>query len=155
MNTSEPACAIPDLGPDPYAQWRALANGGITERLERQLILELLGDVEGCLDVGCGYGEFTIGLAKRGAIVVGIDASTEMIDAAKRRPKPRNEDISFQVARAEHLPFPDGQFDIVTAKVEHVGSRASRSLLRASYSASLSACPCPALRAPGRLSPAN
>ena len=117
MSSSEPACAIPDLGPDAYARWRASEIGAITERLERQLILELVGDVSGCrvLDVGCGDGEFAVELKKRGAIVVGIDASAEMIDAAKGRSKLQNADIGFQVAMAEHLPFPAGQFDVVTA----------------------------------------
>ena len=109
--------AIPDLGPDAYARWRASEIGAITDRLERQLILELVGDVSGCrvLDVGCGDGEFAVELEKRGATVVGIDASAEMIDAAKRRSKLQNADIEFQVATAEHLPFPAGHFDVVTA----------------------------------------
>jgi len=116
MNASEPAC-IPELGPEAYARWRASEIGTITERLERQLILELLGDVGGgrVLDVGCGDGEFAVELKKRGAIVVGIDASAEMIDAAKSRSKLQNADIDFQVAMAEHLPFLAGQFDVVTA----------------------------------------
>ena len=52
---------------------------------------------------------------KGGAIVAGIDASAEMIDAAKSRSKAQNADVDFQVAMAEHLPFPGGQFDVVTA----------------------------------------
>jgi ubiquinone biosynthesis O-methyltransferase len=117
MSSPEPASAIPDLGPDAYARWRASEIGAITNRLERQLILELVGDVSGCrvLDVGCGDGELAVELEKGGAAVVGIDASAEMIDAAKRRSKSRNADIDFQVAMAEHLPFPAGQFDVVTA----------------------------------------
>ena len=117
MNTSGPACAIPDLGPNVYARWRASEIGTITERLERELILELVGDVSGCkvLDVGCGDVEFAVDLTKRGATVVGIDASAEMIDAAKGRAKLQNADVGFQVAMAEHLPFPAGQFDVVTA----------------------------------------
>jgi 2-polyprenyl-3-methyl-5-hydroxy-6-metoxy-1,4-benzoquinol methylase len=117
MSSPGHACAIPDLGPDAYLRWRASELGSITERLERQLILELVGDVEGCraLDVGCGDGELAFELTKRGAIVVGVDASPEMIDAAKARPKPHNQDIGFQVATAEQLPFPAGQFNVVTA----------------------------------------
>ena len=117
MSTSEPACVIPDLGPNVYARWRASEIGAITERLERQLILDLVGDVSDCrvLDVGCGDGEFAVELTKRGATVVGIDASAEMIDAAKALSKSQNADIAFQVAMAEHLPFPAEQFDVVTA----------------------------------------
>lgn len=117
MNNSEPACAIPDLGPDVYSRWRASEIGVTTERLERELILELVGDVGGreILDVGCGDGEFALDLTRRGAIVTGIDASATMIDAAKSRAKQDSANITFQVAMAEHLPFPAEQFDIVTA----------------------------------------
>src|SRR5664279_3379214 len=117
MNCSEPACDIPDLGPEVYARWRASEIGATTERLEGRLILELIGGVGGCrvLDVGCGDGEFALELTKRGAIVTGIDVSTAMIDAAKGRAKQHNADITFQVATAEHLPFLTEQFDVVTA----------------------------------------
>jgi ubiquinone biosynthesis O-methyltransferase len=117
MNKSEPACDLPEFRPEVYARWRASEIGAITERLEGQLILELVGDVGGCrvLDVGCGDGAFALELTKRGAIVTGIDASAAMIDGAKDRAKQRNSDVTFQVAMAEHLPFPADQFDIVTA----------------------------------------
>lgn len=117
MNGHEPACDFPDLGPDVYARWRTSEIGAITERLEGQLVLELLGDVNGCrvLDVGCGDGEFALELTRRGAIVTGVDASAAMIDAAKDRAKLHNANITFQVAVAEHLPLPAEQFDIVTA----------------------------------------
>jgi ubiquinone biosynthesis O-methyltransferase len=117
MNNSESVCDIPDLGPDVYARWRASEIGATTERLERQLILELVGDVSGCriLDVGCGDGEFALELTRRDAIVTGIDASAAMIEAAKDRAKQHNANVTFQVAVAEHLPFPAEQFDVVTA----------------------------------------
>ena len=117
MENSATACTIPDLGPEVYARWRASEIGTTTERLERRLILELIGDVSGCrvLDVGCGDGEFALELARRGAIVTGIDASAAMIDASKDRAKQHNADVTFQVAMAEHLPFPAEQFDVVTA----------------------------------------
>jgi ubiquinone biosynthesis O-methyltransferase len=116
MNNSE-SCDVPDLGPEIYAQWRASEIGATTERLEDQLILELLGQVSGCrvLDVGCGDGAFALELTKRGAIVTGVDASAAMIDAAKDRAKQHNAAVNFQVAMAEHLPFAAEQFDVVTA----------------------------------------
>jgi ubiquinone/menaquinone biosynthesis C-methylase UbiE len=117
MKNSESGCDLSDLGPEAYARWRASEIRVITERLERQLILGLVGDVSGCriLDVGCGDGEFAMELTRRGAIVTGIDASVEMIDAARRRATENNADIAFQVAMAERLPFPAEQFDVVTA----------------------------------------
>ena len=65
--------------------------------------------------MGCGDGAFALELTKCGAIVTGIDASAATIDAAKDRAKQRNSDATFQVAMADHLPFPADQFDIVTA----------------------------------------
>jgi len=115
--SGDSAGAVPDLGPEAYLRWRASEIGTITEGLEGQLILELVGDARGrkVLDVGCGDGEFALELTKRGARVTGIDASTAMIQSAKRRAKQHNADINFQVAVAEQLPFQAEQFDVVTA----------------------------------------
>jgi ubiquinone biosynthesis O-methyltransferase len=117
MGWNSSRAPIPDLGPEVYARWRASGIGATTERLEGQLILELIGDVSGCrvLDIGCGDGEFALELMKRGALVTGIDSSPAMIDAARSRATQHNADITFQVAVAEHLPFPAEQFDVVTA----------------------------------------
>ena len=117
MNTREPACVLPALGPDVYERWRASDIGAITEQLEGQLILELAGDISGCrvLDVGCGDGSFAIELVRRGAVVTGIDASVAMIAAARSKAARHHADVSFQVAEAAHLPFEAEQFDVVTA----------------------------------------
>src|SRR5215212_3502171 len=47
----------------------------------------LLGDVRGrtVLDFGCGSGENTLLLARRGAIVIGVDISRSLIELAERR----------------------------------------------------------------------
>ena len=118
MSANAETCyQLPSVGPDAYVRWRANEVGAITERLERQLMLELLGDVsrKNILDVGCGDGEFGIELRKRGATVTGIDASSAMIDAATKRANEHNANITFRVAMADDLPFPAEQFDIVTA----------------------------------------
>ena len=49
------------------------------------------------LDLGCGTGELTKLIADRGAEVVGIDSSTSMITAARKR----FPSVEFRVARAE------------------------------------------------------
>jgi SAM-dependent methyltransferase len=117
MNGGTPFCAIPGLGPTAYAQWRGSEIGAATEELERTLILELLGDLNGrtVLDIGCGDGTFAIELAKRGGVVVGVDSSPAMLEAARTLARQQDADIEFHVAAAEQLPFRAEQFDIVTA----------------------------------------
>jgi ubiquinone biosynthesis O-methyltransferase len=117
MNEVQADRAVPGLGPGLYAEWRAADIGAITDRLERALILELAGNVAGfrVLDVGCGDGDLALELWERGAQVTGIDASQEMIAAARVRAKHQKAAIAFEVAAAEHLPFASEQFDIVVA----------------------------------------
>ena len=117
MHHTENADGIPDLGPDVYRRWRASNVGIITERLERQLLLDLVGDLRGrkILDLGCGDGTFAIELARCGAIVTGIDTSMAMIEAAKVNSAQSGVDVDFQVAAAESLPFASAHFDVATA----------------------------------------
>lgn len=108
---------VPGLGPGLYAQWRTAGIGVITEQLERALILELAGgvDARSVLDVGCGDGDLAFDLAQRGARVTGIDASPEMIGAARTRALAHGANIDFEVAAAEQLPFAAERFDLVAA----------------------------------------
>ncbi len=66
------------------------------------------------LDVGCGTGALCATLAAIDCDVVGIDASSKMIDVAKRKTK--KYPITYHIADAtKHLPFKDKEFDIVFA----------------------------------------
>jgi 2-polyprenyl-3-methyl-5-hydroxy-6-metoxy-1,4-benzoquinol methylase len=73
--------AVDALGPEPYATWRASTIGAITESLERNLVLDLCGDLTNrrVPDVGCGDGDLAIGAWRRQARVSGVDASAAMI----------------------------------------------------------------------------
>jgi SAM-dependent methyltransferase len=113
-----PATAdLPGLGPSDYAAWRGSDLGTITEALQRRLILDLLGDVRGkrVLDVGCGDGDLAVELARRGATVVGLDASPTMIAAARARAAQAGQPVAFVPGMAQALPFAPGSFDIVAA----------------------------------------
>jgi len=63
------------------------------------------------LDVGCGAGRATIGLASRGYAVHGVDISLPMIDAARHRMAPMDGRVTFSVADALRLPFAPASFD--------------------------------------------
>lgn len=68
---------------------------------------------ERILEVGCGNGAVARAVARAVPDIrelVAVDASAEMIAEAQRRMEV-NLPVSFQVADAHHLPFPDASFD--------------------------------------------
>lgn len=106
-------------GPSPerYAHWRASRVGAVTERLERELVLELAGPLTGkhVLDVGCGDGSYALAAAERAAEVVCLDASVAMLEAARRRASGDGATLRTVQAEAGALPFGDAAFDVVLA----------------------------------------
>ncbi|MDR4499280.1 MAG: methyltransferase domain-containing protein [Candidatus Scalindua sp.] len=74
-----------------------------------------LGDIKGqkVLDLGCGTGWFSVILAKRGAVVEGIDISTTAIEIAKKRAiiNSVSDIVRFRVMSFYNLDFPDEYFD--------------------------------------------
>jgi SAM-dependent methyltransferase len=78
------------------------------------LALDALAGATRLLDVGCGTGRFAALAAERlGCRVWGVDASREMLEAARRRTGARG--VGWRQAHAERLPFRDGWFDAVHA----------------------------------------
>ena len=68
------------------------------------------------LDVGCGPGTITVGLARRAGRVVGVDMSEDMAQAARDyAATERIANVTFEVGSAYELPFDDGSFDVVYA----------------------------------------
>lgn len=100
-----------------YARWRSSRLGQITDTLEQQVHLELVGPVSSqrLLDVGCGDGALASEFVRRGAVVTGLDADPEMIAAAQRRIEIEFTPMQLIEGRAEKLPFNDGTFDRVVA----------------------------------------
>lgn len=77
----------------------------------------LLGDVRGStvLDYGCGAGENTVLAASRGAKVIGVDISPELIELAEKRLEAHDlsENVEFRVGSAHELPLEDESVDVV------------------------------------------
>lgn len=76
------------------------------------------------LDVGCGGGLMAEALAKKGAIVTGIDASAQTIEVAKAHAQTSGLSIDYRVETAEGLAKSGEVFDVVMAFeiVEHVAN---------------------------------
>jgi SAM-dependent methyltransferase len=73
------------------------------------------------LDLGCADGYYSVGLAERTAgTVVGIDVRPEVLARAEQLPHPEN--VRYERAGGERLPFPDASFDAVLLNevLEHV-----------------------------------
>jgi demethylmenaquinone methyltransferase / 2-methoxy-6-polyprenyl-1,4-benzoquinol methylase len=101
-------------------------------RYWKRRVLRLAGAGPGlrALDVCCGTGDLALGMARRGAHVVGLDFSAEMLQVAEaRRAQISNlkseghgpaaetamaQNPQFIRGDAQQLPFPDNTFDIVT-----------------------------------------
>lgn len=67
------------------------------------------------LDLGTGTGLVARELARRGAILSGIDVAAKQIEAARRGADDEGLAVDFVVAPAEACPFADASFDVVTA----------------------------------------
>ncbi len=68
------------------------------------------------LDIGCWSGQF-LSLITNARHITGVDIAADAIDFAKRQKRGK-----YLVASALHLPFKDGQFDVVTMwdVIEHL-----------------------------------
>ena len=92
-----------------YERWAGVLSLGQDGRWRREMLRQIApapGDM--ALDVAAGTGSITRLLQDRGATVVSLDQSAEMLAAAVAR------GATGVLATAERLPFPDEQFDVVT-----------------------------------------
>lgn len=83
-------------------------------------ILEEIGRNKTVLDIGCGAGMLTNAFALQGHRVFGIDISETSLRTAKRHDTTKS--VSYTLASAYSLPYPDQSFDVVSAMdvLEHV-----------------------------------
>jgi len=89
--------------------------GRLIAETQEQVIADFLDPLRGrsVLDVGTGTGRGAIALARRGAIVTGVDASAEMLDVARKRATEAGVAVTFSREDAHRLPFDDQSFDAV------------------------------------------
>lgn len=90
------------------------------------------------LDVAAGNGNATLAAARRFCEVVSTDYVDELLKKGQARAQAEGLTVTFQVADAEALPFPDAEFDVVLSTFgvmftpDH--ARAARELIRVTRS---------------------
>ena len=69
------------------------------------------------LDVACGPGAFVLAIAPRVSFASGIDLTPEMLRQAREfQTEKQIANVAFACADAEHIPFPDASFDLVSCQ---------------------------------------
>src|SRR5580765_8408916 len=68
---------------------------------------------ERVLDVAAGNGNATLAAARRFASVTSTDYVPALLERGRRRADAERLDVTFEVADAEALPYPDASFDVV------------------------------------------
>ena len=69
------------------------------------------------LDVGTGGGHTALRLAPQVQKVVATDITDRMLDAARAFITPQADNVTFEIADAQDLPFEDATFDLVTCRI--------------------------------------
>ncbi|MDY0087046.1 MAG: bifunctional demethylmenaquinone methyltransferase/2-methoxy-6-polyprenyl-1,4-benzoquinol methylase UbiE [Coriobacteriia bacterium] len=117
--TTDRVHGIFSLIADRYDLFNILSSFGI-DRLWRRATVRAanLDSSSRVLDVCAGTGDLSLALARQGhpAEVVGTDFVAEMLAVAEEKAKgfEGKTRLSFSVADAQDLPFPDASFDVVT-----------------------------------------
>lgn len=109
-----PPCAgAPEMDAASYHAWYETPRGAWIGRTDLRLLLELLRPEAGTslLDLGCGSGWFSAGLAARGLAVTGLDPDLQALAFLPGHAP----GIPVVAGDAEALPFADGAFDYAAA----------------------------------------
>ncbi len=97
--------------------WVRHQADSLSDFTARPRILDLCGEVrdERVLDLGCGEGYVSRQLRQRGAHVIGVDISEEMIGRARQAEAAEPRGIDYRVGDASRLHFREIGVDLVVA----------------------------------------
>ncbi len=98
-----------------YDDWYKTPLGSLCDRLEKNAVFSLanIKDGELVLDISCGTGNYSLELKRKGARVIGLDISSEMLSIAKKKAEAEGLKIDFIRADAAKPPFKNHSFDLI------------------------------------------
>jgi ubiquinone/menaquinone biosynthesis C-methylase UbiE len=85
----------------------------IHTKKELYYLKKLLKKDQKILDLACGYGRFTIPLAKQGYNIEGLDISKNLLNEAKKRAKKEKLSIKFKLGDMRKLNYKNNTFDAI------------------------------------------
>ena len=95
------------------AEKLAARKSEVHTKKELSYLKKFLRKKQKILDLACGYGRFTIPLAKQGYTIQGIDISPNLIAKAKRTAKNEGLNLKFQIGDMRKLPYDNDSFDSI------------------------------------------
>lgn len=126
--------------------WRMLGQGHEEYRRKADLVADLVGPADRCLDLGAGDGAIMGHIARRCLAVTGIDADFHAVEQAKRElrrhdlhnctiewmplgevsvrlaPEAGSFDVVYSMDVIEHLPRPEELLEVALAMVKPAGT---------------------------------
>lgn len=100
-----------------YDAWYGTSRGRFADEVETALAFDLFKVHPGALllEAGCGTGNFSLKLARRGARVVGVDLSPGMLAVARAKGRREGLPVSFVQGDLCRLDHPAGRFDGISS----------------------------------------
>ena len=95
----------------------AVATEVIAELGPRLVAAAGIGPGDRVLDVGAGSGNVAIPAALAGADVVASDLTPDLLETGRQHAEKVGATLRWEEGDAEHLPYADGEFDVVTSCV--------------------------------------
>jgi len=113
MNGNDYYARIKELNISHYAGEVSYYTQAPLREVEKKLLASIHKESK-ILDVGCGSGRFSIGVAQLGHIVTAVDITPAAITAASEKAKHlKLGNVSFFVSDMTEMPFPNNEFDYV------------------------------------------
>jgi SAM-dependent methyltransferase len=115
MNATQPS--MQQIKDSMRATWMAGDFGVVAKTISGggEAFVERLSIPAGArvLDVACGTGNLAIPLARKGAIVTGVDIAPNLLVQARERAASEGLSVQFDEGDAEQLPYADSSLDVV------------------------------------------